>query len=916
MKKRFLLKVLALIFTLCTATCVFTACEQNSNTHVHEFNYSIIKTASCVESGSMFGVCSCGETITITTPKTEHNFVNGVCSFCGFNKGGQDQPCAHSWQEADCLNPKTCLKCGAVEGTALGHVEVIDNAVEPDCLNSGLTEGKHCSVCNEVLVAQEVIDALGHNFVEGYCSMCGAFDENYHAHSWQEADCLNPKTCLECGAIEGAALGHVEVIDNAVEPDCLNSGLTEGKHCSVCNEVLVAQEVIDALGHNFVDNACVSCGLQVTPAEYFNFELLEDGTYEITAKDTNNMPAEVVIPSSYDGKPVTVIGECAFTECSSLTKLVIPASITTIENSSDEAPAIGGCVNLKEIMVDANNEYFKAIDGNLYSKDGKTLVQYAIGKTDATFEIPNTVTSIGDCAFSGCSSLESMVIPDCVISIGYGAFACCDSLTSVEIPDSVTSIGEEAFSYCESLQYNVKDNLNYLGNETNPYLYLSGVTSQDITITSANIDSSCKFIGSDAFYDCSSLTSVEIPDSVTSIGSYAFSNCDSLTSIEIPEGVTSIGSYAFRGCSSLTSIEIPEGVTSIGDCAFSGCSSLTSIEIPDRVTSIGYSAFEYCSSLTSIEIPDSVTSIGDRAFEGCGSLTSIEIPNSVTSIGYSEFYRCGSLTSIVIPDSVTSIGGSAFYGCSSLTSIVIPDSVTTIGSYAFAYCSSLTSIVIPDSVTTIGASAFASCSSLTSIVIPDSITSIGDWAFSNCRSLTSIEIPDSVTSIGYSAFRGCSSLTSVVIPDSVTSIGEWAFGGCDSLEYNVKDNLNYLGNETNPYLYLSGVTSQDITSANIDNSCKFIGDDAFEDCSSLTSVVISDSVTSIGNSAFYSCESLTSIEIPEGVTSIGDYAFRGCSSLTVINYRGTEEEWNAISKGLGWDYYTGNYTITYNYTGE
>ena len=86
-------------------------------------------------------------------------------------------------------------------------------------------------------------------------------DENSECvHSWQEADCLTPKTCLECGAVEG-------------EP----------------------------LGHDFIDNACKNCGLQATPAGYFNFELLEDGTYAITAKDVNNMPAEVVIPSSYNG---------------------------------------------------------------------------------------------------------------------------------------------------------------------------------------------------------------------------------------------------------------------------------------------------------------------------------------------------------------------------------------------------------------------------------------------------------------------------------------------------------------------------------------------------------------------------------------------------------------------------------------
>ena len=778
---------------------------------------------------------------------------------------------------------------------------------------------------------------------------------------------------MECGAVEGTALGHVEVIDNAVEPDCLNSGLTEGKHCSVCNEVLVAQEVIDALGHNFVDNACASCGLQVTPAEYFNFELLEDGTYEITAKDTNNMPAEVVIPSSYNGKPVTVIGECAFTECSSLTKLIIPASITTIENSSDEAPAIAGCVNLKEIMVDANNEYFKAIDGNLYSKDGKTLVQYAIGKTDATFEIPNTVISIASFAFAFCSSLESMVIPDCVISIGYGAFgecgsltsvvigdsvttidesafAWCDSLTSIEIPNSVTSIGEGAFSGCssltsivipdsvtsigegafyycrsltsivipdsvtsigdwafedcESLQYNVKDNLNYLGNETNPYLYLSGVTSQDIT--SANIDSSCKFIGSDAFSNCDTLTSIEIPDSVTSIGSEAFSNCDTLTSIEIPDSVTSIGDWAFSGCSSLTSIVIPDSVTSIGERAFENCSSLTSIVIPDSVTSIGERVFEDCESLQ-YNAKDGLNYLGNETnpylyLSGVISqdITSANIDSSCKFIGFDAFYRCSNLTSVEIPDSVTSIGDYAFEYCSRLTSVEIPDSVTSIGSGAFSNCISLTSIEIPDSVTLIGNYAFANCYSLTSIEIPNSVTSIGSFAFAFCYSLTNIEvdknnanyksidgnlyskdgktliqyaigktqttfeIPDSVTSIGSYAFEDCNSLTSIVIPDSVTSIGSSAFYGCDAL----------------------------------------------------TSVEIPDSVTSIGSSAFYGCESLTSIEIPDSVTSIGDWAFEYCYSLTSIKYCGTEEEWNAISKGSYWDYNTGNYTITYNYIGE
>ena len=178
---------------------------------------------------------------------------------------------------------------------------------------------------------------------------------------------------------------------------------------------------------------------------------------------------------------------------------------------------------------------------------------------------------------------------------------------------------------------------------------------------------------------------------------------------------------------------------------------------------------------------------------------------------------------------------------------------------------------------------------LQSVVIPSEykglpVKGIGNYAFSNCSGLTSIVIPDSVTSIGYSAFGSCSSLTSVVIPDSVTSIGYSAFGSCSSL-----------------------------TSIEIPDSVTSIGDDTFYGCSSLTSITIPDSVTSIGDYAFEYCSSLTSVVIPNSVTSIGSYAFHSCSSLKSIKYRGTQAQWNVISKGFGWNYNTGSYTITYNY---
>ena len=470
-----------------------------------------------------------------------------------------------------------------------------------------------------------------------------------------------------------------------------------------------------------------------SPTEGLEYSIV-DGTARVDrykGTDTN-----VIIPATIirDGKTykVTSIGYGAFHVCENLTAVLIPKSVTSIGER-----AFSYCTSLTSIDVDKNNTHYKSIDGNLYTKDGTTFIQYAIGKTETSFTIPNSVTTIGKEAFYGCRNLTSITIPDSVTSIGNYAFGGYSNLTSIDVDKNNT-------------HYKSIDGNLYSKDGSTLIQYAAGKTE-----TSFTIPNSVTSIGEGAFYWCSSLTSITIPNSVTSIGEGAFHWCSSLTTVTIPNSVTTIGKEAFGDCKKLTSITIPNGVTSIGYGAFSGCNNLTSITIPNSVTSIGGWAFCHCSILT-ITIPESVTSIGDYAFSHCENLTSITIPNRVTSIGKEAFGGCKNLTIYCEAKSKpirwhtdwNPDNRHVTWGCES--SKLISDNglkftVTDGTATVFDHTGTDSKVIIPSAITYNGKTY--------------KVTAIEGWAFCGCSSLTSVSIPKGVKSIGESAFEGCTNLT-------------------------------------------------------------------------------------------------------------------------------------------------------------
>lgn len=614
-----------------------------------------------------------------------------------------------------------------------------------------------------------------------------------------------------------------------------------------------------------------------TAAEFYSaFRGYTDGSVTVKITDTNPSISYIRTALDLTGVKVnldlsectglTVIPEQAFIDCSNLTGISLPATITSIENYAFK--------NNKSLQV---------------------LV------------IPDSVLIIGRESFFGCSSISSLNLGTNVKTIGYGAFEGCSSITEIVVPDSVTLLGDRVFKDCAELE-NVE--LGEGVTTISSYCFsgcskLTSVTMSDnVVIISDDAFADCKKlatltlsntlenIGKNTFAGCSELSELIIPDTVFFIDSNAFENCGKLTSLIIPNNVTTIGSFVFKGCKNiaitinntlLNSIAPTADSNSKENYLLAGCKNYT-ITVVGGTTTLAAYCFYNCTELKSITFPSNLTEIGNYCFYNCTGLTDLSLPSGLTTIGDYAFTKCDGFVVISLPDTVTSIGSHVFSGCLNLMNLTLSNTLRTIGTYAFEKCVKLPRIVIPDSVTTIGEYAFKETSNIEitikngllssfapasasssftnmlfkgcsdySIILSSASTEVSDYTFAYCSSLKSISIPETVLSIGKYAFYNCRSLECISVPCSVSTIGESAFSGCSSA-----------------------------TEITLPNNIEVINDSTFNDCSSLEAIQIPLNATSIGDFAFAGCTVLEEIDIPNEVTTIGKYAFKNCSSLKIV----------------------------------
>lgn len=574
----------------------------------------------------------------------------------------------------------------------------------------------------------------------------------------------------------------------------------------------------------------------------------------------NSYSGEVVIPGNIThgekSYKVTSIAYNAFKDCINLTSVIIGENINKFSND-----IFSDCTALKEIIVSDNNPQYLSVDGILFNKDKTELIIFPNAKS-GTYTIPNSVTSIHNRAFYGCTKLTSITIPEGITSIYQEAFYGCVGLTSINIPNSITMLSDQVFRGCTNLKKFVVSNDNPRYSAIDGVLYNKNKTK---LLSYPNAKSS----------------TYTVPDGITSIGDYAFSDCIGLTSITIPNSVIEIGNSILSGCRNLQKLSLPFIGSSIKLQEHLGYLFELRSNYKETPPEQGYVIVTYGHDgywISSYYIPLSLTEISVMkqanlscrygygpnywyygVFNGCSNLKVANLPLA-TSIGNNTFSDCKNLKDISLPIA-TSIGEKSFYGCTNLKDVNLP-LADFIGKYAFQYCYSLEVLSLP--VATSTESGFLdNCDKLQIVFLPK-VRNIDIWKFP--KSLISLNI-GSLKSLSSGILSNSSNLEELTIPFVGTGVKETA-AGIQGLFGDL------FGTSSNAEMKATTQYYQDSKSK------------TYYLPANLRKVTVTEECEELQYGAFYGCSTIKEITLPYTLYMVGEKALYGCAGLTDIYCKG------------------------------
>ncbi len=670
---------------------------------------------------------------------------------------------------------------------------------------------------------------------------------------------------------------------------CTETGLTDGSYCSRCYANVTVATVIPAKGHTVVDGVCTVCN---NPAGYstgLKYVYNADGKTATLVGLGSCTDKNVVIPTNIYGITITKIGKDAFKGATGVTSLTIPATVTTIE-----AGALTPLTALEKISL--GTTHIAAIPKTVRSvvlTSGETIASgsFVDFKSLSEITLPETLTTIEDGAFSGCTKLV-LVRNNSELYIWAGSTDCggvaeyAEEVVTKGGSSSLIVQGDFVFKKESSRYYLVK----YIGSSTKvtlpatcngeTYLVAEGAFSdcaiKELTAP-ANIvpdGSASSLLGFDdvqkvvgdlsliAVLPKEHLTHVEI---ISNKNGRSSSNslfdsapelvwvkldvdvdygicykCDKLETVIIGDGVTKLTQHVFKECPAVN-LTVGAGVQEICSSAFGTVNKLY-IENVAKWCAIefNYNSYWYSDTFNPIANAKEVW-IGNGPLGGTGysEFISLELwaykqhEIDVSAIAPYAFYNYKGLTELNLDNSTAKIGDNAFAGCTALQAVIFGNpSAMTVGDNAFAGCTALQEVTLTSCAAKLGSSAFAGCTSLKTVTLTFASGS-GSSAFSACTALTTVTLGKGTSTVPSGAFKGCTSLKTVTLPDD------------------------------------TGLTS--------------IGDNAFSDCTALAAVTLPEGLTTIGASAFKGAAFYT-ITLPKSLTSIGNSAFYECYHLfEVVN---------------------------------